>query len=153
MIQYHWRRYFINKIRLKKRGMIDVIYSSLNHNSNTSSHISNTFLILESKKYPFRCYDLMDYKALAKVIEPLGGSENLPAIFINGYHIGSYDQIQELEDMKLINRIINSDYLTECLICHIIKTNSELDTCPYCYKEYLFFSLSNYNKYDITKLK
>lgn len=153
MIQYHWRRYFIEKIRLKKRGIIDVIYTSLNFNSNITSHISNTFLILESKKYQFRCYDLMDHKSLAKVIEPFGGSENLPAIFINGYYIGSYDQIQELEDMKLINRIINSDYLTECLICHISKMNPELDTCPYCFKEYLFFSLSNLTKYDIPKCK
>jgi glutaredoxin len=72
-----------------------------------------------------------------------GGYENLPAVFINGYYIGSYDNLQELEELKLTNNIISREYMRRCLECNIIRTNKEFDTCPYCYKNYLFFIKSD----------
>ena len=33
-------------------------------------------------------------------------------------------------------------------MCHVLRSNEELDTCPYCYKKYLFFALDT-NTYDI----
>ena len=148
MVQYHWRRFFIEKLRKKRRGMIDIIYSTLEYNPNVSTHQSQAFLILDNKKYPYRCYDLMTYKNLSKTVEKLGGAQSLPLIFINGYYIGSYDQFQELEDTKMIGRIINREYQESCLMCHVLRSNEELDTCPYCYKKYLFFALDT-NTYDI----
>ena len=148
MVQYHWRRYYIELLRKKRRGMIDIIYSSLELNANVSSHQNQAFLILDNKKYPYRCYDLMTYKNLSKTVEKLGGFEVLPCIFINGYYIGTTDHLQELEDMKLISKIINGEYNESCLMCHVLRSNPEFDTCPYCYKKYLFFSQDN-KKYDI----
>ena len=87
IVQYHWRRFYIEKLRKQRKGIIDVIYSSLETNTNVASHQNQTFNILDTKRYRYRCYDLMKYKQLAKVLNEVQ-SKVLPAIFMNGFYIG-----------------------------------------------------------------
>ena len=152
IIQYHWRRYFIEEIRKKKRGMIDIIYTSLTTNQLVESKTTKTFLIVDGKKYPYRCFDLTIYSKLAKIIEELGGINILPAIFINGYYIGSYENLQEFEDSKIIPKLLIGEYEESCLVCHISKTDSNLDTCPFCYKKYKYFAKKDL-LYDIWEMR
>ena len=86
---FYWRN------KEKKRGIIDVIYTSLTTNQLAEAKTTKTFLILDGRKYPYRCFDLTVYQKLSKFIEELGGVSILPAIFINGYYIGSYENLQE----------------------------------------------------------
>lgn len=138
-IQMHWKQYAIQKIRNKNKGMIEVIYSSMGGSPNITSKQDRLFVNLDSKRYPYKCYDLMSYKGLKKVVEKFGGFESLPAVFINNYYIGSAGHFQELEDLRLTNSIVTKEYQKRCLMCNIIKSDKELDTCPHCYKSYLFF--------------
>ena len=55
-----------------------------------------------------------------------------------------------MEDMNLTASIINKEYLRRCLVCNIVRTDLELENCPYCYKNYLFFSKSEI-KYEVYK--
>jgi glutaredoxin len=126
--------------------MIEIIYTTIEKNPNIASKQDRLFVNLDSKCYPYRCYDVVTYKHLKQVIEVYkffiklyGGYENLPAVFIDGYYIGGYDNFQELEELKLTNNIVTREYLRRCLECNIIRTNKDFDTCPYCYKNYLFF--------------
>jgi glutaredoxin len=150
IVQYHWRRFYIEKLRKQRKGIIDVIYSSLETNPNVASHQNQTFNILDTKRYRYRCYDLMKYKQLAKVLNEVQ-SKVLPAIFINGFYIGGFDKLQELEDLKLIHRIINQEYNDTCLQCHIARNDndSDINVCPYCYKKYLFFTEQEEQRYDV----
>lgn len=152
IIQYHWRRYFIEEIRKKKRGIIDVIYTSLTTNQLAEAKTTKTFLILDGRKYPYRCFDLTVYQKLSKFIEELGGVSILPAIFINGYYIGSYENLQEFEDSNIISKLLIGEYEDSCLVCHITKTNLDLDTCPFCYKKYKYFAKKDH-KYDIWEMR
>lgn len=52
--------------------------------------------------------------------------------------------------MGLTLSIINKDYLKRCLACNIIRTDLDIENCPYCYKNYLFFSKSEL-KYKVYK--
>ena len=150
IVQYHWRRFYIEKLRKQRKGIIDVIYSSLETNPNVASHQNQTFNILDTKRYRYRCYDLMKYKQLAKVLNEVQ-SKVLPAIFINGFYIGGFDKLQELEDLKLIHRIINQEYNDTCLQCHIARNDNDgdINVCPYCYKKYLFFTEQEEQRYDV----
>ena len=149
MGKYHWRRFYIEKLRKQRKGMIDVIYSSLETNANVASHQNQTFNILDTKRYRYRCYDLMKYKQLAKLLNEVH-SNALPAIFINGFYIGGFDKLQELEDLKLIHRIVNQEYNDTCLQCHIARNdNQDINVCPYCYKKYLFFAEHDEQRYDV----
>ena len=152
IIQYHWRRYFIEEIRKKKRGIIDVIYTSLTTNQLAEAKTTKTFLILDGRKYPYRCFDLTVYQKLSKFIEELGGVSILPAIFINGYYIGSYENLQEFEDSNIISKLLIGEYEDSCLVSHITKTNLDLDTCPFCYKKYKYFAKKDH-KYDIWEMR
>jgi glutaredoxin len=155
MIQYRWRRFFIEEINKKKRGMIDVIYTSLNTNVVGSSKNNQTFLILDGKKYPYRCFDMMKYFGFKKLIEKLGGIEILPAIFINGFYIGSYEEFQNFEDNKMIGKLLinnNNNECVSCISCNAIRPNENLDVCPYCFKKYKFYAKFN-EKYDLWKMR
>lgn len=152
MVQYYWRKYYIDQLKKERTGMIDVVYTSLEANPNLSSHQNQVFMILDTKKYPYRCYDLMTYKALSTLINNFGGVNKLPAIFINDYYIGSLEEFQELEDKKLIDKIIYKEYNDYCLECHISRNDKNDAVCPYCYKRYAFFAKTD-EKYDIYKMR
>jgi glutaredoxin len=153
MIQYRWRRFYIEEINKKKRGIIDVIYTSLNTNVNFSSKNTQTFLILDGKNYPYRCFDMMKYKGFKKLIEKLGGIQILPAIFINGFFIGSYDELQKFEDNNIITKLLINDNENDgCISCNSLKPNENLDVCPYCFKEYKFYSKLK-EKFDLWKMR
>ena len=79
-----------------------------------------------------------------------GGYEKLPAVFINNLYIGSESDFQELHDLNLVLSIVNKEYMKRCLVCNIIKTDRELEICPYCYRPYIFFAKSQdvINVYD-----
>jgi len=63
-------------------------------------------------------------------------------IFINDYYIGGVNEIQTLVDEDLLIDIVKKVYLTNCLICHCIKSDEEIHRCLYCLKEFSFFSKS-----------
>jgi len=64
-----WKQSIIEKNKKEKRGMIDVLYTSLEMNSNLKSRIDRIFVILDSHKYPYRCYDLVQYKNFKPIVE------------------------------------------------------------------------------------
>jgi hypothetical protein len=49
--------------------MIEVIYTSIEKNPNITSRQDRLFVGLDSKCYPYRCYDLVTYRALKQVVE------------------------------------------------------------------------------------
>jgi hypothetical protein len=68
-IQMAWKKHVINKIQNERKGMIDIIYSSIDKNANITSRTDRLFVVLDSKRFPYRCYDLVRYKNLKKVVE------------------------------------------------------------------------------------
>lgn len=64
-----WKQHIITKLRNEKRGMVEILYSSIEGNANATSRTSSLFFILESKRYPFKCYDLVKYRNLKKIVE------------------------------------------------------------------------------------
>ena len=52
--------------------------------------------------------------------------------------------------MNLTGSIVSKEYLRRCLVCNIIRTDMELQNCPHCYKNYLFFIKSE-NKIEVHK--
>lgn len=140
LVQYRWRKYYIKQIKSRQKGMIDVIFSSMPSQSDVSESQNRVFAILDSKKYPYRCYDVLEYKNLVAFSKKNFPRTNYPLIYINGYFIGSADQLQVLEDEKLINKVLNKDYLDYCLKCHVTRDDLEISRCPYCFKKYTFFA-------------
>lgn len=49
--------------------MIDIIFSSLDTNPNITSRQDRLFVNVESKRYPYRCYDLTAYRHLKPIVE------------------------------------------------------------------------------------
>ena len=49
--------------------MIELIYTSIEKNPNIASRQDRLFVVLDSKCYPYRCYDLVTYKSLKQVVE------------------------------------------------------------------------------------
>jgi hypothetical protein len=68
-IQMNWKNYVINKIRASKKGLVEVIYSSIDKNPNCTSRQDRLFVNLDSRRYPYKCYDVVNYKPLRKVVE------------------------------------------------------------------------------------
>jgi hypothetical protein len=65
----YWKQYIIYKFQQERKGMIEVIYTSLEKNVNLSSRQDRLFVNIDSKCYPYRCYDLWYYKGLKRVVE------------------------------------------------------------------------------------
>ncbi len=49
--------------------MIELIYTSIEMNPNIASKQDRLFVTIDSKCYPYRCYDLVTYKQLKQVVE------------------------------------------------------------------------------------
>jgi hypothetical protein len=64
-----WKFYIINKVRANNKGMIDIIYSSIEKNPNMASRQDRLFINVDSKRYPYRCYDLTTYRQLKDIVE------------------------------------------------------------------------------------
>ncbi len=64
-----WKQFIIEKIKKEKRGMIDLLYTSLEINPNLKSRNDRIFVTLDSQKYPYRCYDLVQYKNFKSIVE------------------------------------------------------------------------------------
>lgn len=64
-----WKQHIISKIKTDRRGMIDLIYTTIEINPNVKSRTDRMFVLLESQRYPFRCYDLVKYKNLKNIVE------------------------------------------------------------------------------------
>ena len=69
IIQTYGRHHLVKKLKKKRRGMIDVIYSSIGYKSNSASKTEGVLIRMDAMKYPYRCYDLMVYKNLVKVVD------------------------------------------------------------------------------------
>jgi glutaredoxin len=138
ILQYHWRRHFIHKIKQEQHGTIDIIYTSTTDNASTRSFQDKTFDILDTKRYKYRCYDINKYTALTRIISETHSHEQLPAIFINGYYIGGYTALYELESSQLTQRIINKEYTERCIRCFALR-DSNTNICEHCKRSYMFF--------------
>ncbi len=68
-IQLHWKHHMIRSLKDSRKGMIEVIFTSLQVNANVTSRQERIFVMLDSKKLPYRSYDLTKYKALKQVVE------------------------------------------------------------------------------------
>jgi hypothetical protein len=64
-----WKQYIINKVQSERKGMIEIIYTSLEKSSNLASRQDRLFVNIDSKCYPYRCYDLWYYRGLKGVVE------------------------------------------------------------------------------------
>lgn len=63
-----WKKYIANKSRIEKSGMIEVIYTSMEHKANVSSKQERLFTLLDNKFVPHRVYDLIVYNNLKNVV-------------------------------------------------------------------------------------
>ena len=142
-IQICWRKYYISHNSNKnKYKMIEIIYSN-DINKVQNEKIFNFF---NNKNFPLKIYNLKKYSKLEELINKLGGEKILPSIFINGYYIGSYDELIQIEE--IINKILNYKFENICLNCFIYKIDNNQDKCPFCNKNKYFFAL-NEEKYNI----
>ena len=71
MIQVYYRQHLINRIKYKRRGIIDIIYTPFGLTHNTKSNTEAIIVRCDIKKYPYRCYDLTVYKNLIKFVDVL----------------------------------------------------------------------------------
>ena len=155
VIQTAWRQYLVQRLKKKRTGMIDVIYSSIGLKTNIASRTEGVFLRLDIKKYPYRCYDLTVYKNLLKIVDviffnlqKLGGKDHLPMVFINNYYIGGADDFQMLEDRKVIGSLLKKEYEKRCMACNVYITSKNSTSCPFCYSSYISFARS-LNQFDV----
>lgn len=103
-IQMNWKHYVISRNLKTKKGMIEVIYSSIESESNSSQQ--RFFDVLDIKEYPYRKYDLVKYKNLRQIVKKYGDYQNLPAIFLNDFYIGTVNDFNLLEENGYINQIL-----------------------------------------------
>lgn len=143
-IQAAWKNYMINKlIKQNHRGMVEIIFSSMQSNSNSNSKFSQITNVLEGLKLPYRVYDLMEYQDLKTVVNEYSTYDNLPLIFINDYYVGGAKDFQELIDLDYLIPIVNKEYLNNCINCSMIKvkvSEEEPIVCLHCLKPYAFFA-------------
>ena len=140
IIQFNWRRFYINEIKKEKLGKVDIIFSSLLPSSLQYQHTEQIIGILDMKKIGYKCYDLVYYKKLQEFLNELGLMEKLPCVFINGFYIGGKNDFQLLVDNENLYKIINRDYEEICLECGRGKDEEEAEICPYCKTKYNFFA-------------
>ena len=141
-IQFCWRKFYINnKIETKKFKMIEIIYS----NEINKLQNEQMFNFFNNKNYPLKIYNLKKYSKLNELIFKLGGEKILPSIFINGYFIGSYNELIKIKE--IINQILNYNFENLCLNCFILKIENK-EKCSFCNKKQTFFAL-NEEKYKI----
>lgn len=69
IIQVYYRQHLINRLKNKRRGIIDIIYTPFGLTLNTKSKTDSIFLCCDIKKYPYRSYDLTVYKNLIKIVD------------------------------------------------------------------------------------
>ena len=139
-IQICWRKFYI-KNKINKFKMIEIIYQ------NDSNKLQNEqmFNFFNNKKFPLKIYNLKKYSKLNELILKLGGNKILPSIFINGYFIGSYNELIKIKE--IINQILNYNFENLCLNCFILKIENS-EKCSFCNKKQTFFAL-NEEKYKI----
>lgn len=141
-IQFCWRKFYINKkIETKKFKMIEIIYS----NEINKLQNEQLFNFFNNKNYPLKIYNLKKYSKLNELIFKLGGQKILPSIFINGYFIGSNNELNKIKE--IISQILNYKFEKICLNCFIYNFDSE-EKCNFCNKKKTFFAL-NEEKYKI----
>lgn len=148
ILQYHWRRYFIQKIKQEQQGIIDIIYDSTVEDTSTRSFQAKSFDILDTKRYKYRCYNLHKYTHLTSIINETQSHEQLPAIFINGYYIGGYAALQELESLQMTQRVINKEYNERCIRCFTAR-NGTKSVCERCNRKYMFFTRNDERCYAV----
>ena len=141
-IQFCWRKFYINnKIETKKFKMIEIIYS----NEINKLQNEQMFNFFNNKNYPLKIYNLKKYSKLNELIFKLGGQKILPSIFINGYFIGSNNELNKIKE--IISQILNYNFENLCLNCFILKIENS-EKCSFCNKKQTFFAL-NEEKYKI----
>ena len=139
-IQICWRKFYI-KNKINKFKMIEIIYQ----NDINKLQNEQMFNFFNNKKFPLKIYNLKKYSKLKKLILKLGGNKILPSIFINGYFIGSYNELIKIKE--IINQILNYNFENLCLNCFILKIENS-EKCSFCNKKQTFFAL-NEEKYKI----
>jgi len=66
-IQMNWKHLVFSRNLKVRKGIIDIIYSRIDYENNATQ--KRFFDILDIKEYPYRCYDLVKYKALRSVVK------------------------------------------------------------------------------------
>lgn len=142
-IQICWRKFYIkNKIKkTNKFKMIEIIYQ----NDINKLQNEQMFNFFNNKNFPLKIYNLKKYSKLNELILKLGGNKILPSIFINGYFIGSYNELIKIKE--IINQILNYNFENLCLNCFILKIENK-EKCSFCNKKQTFFAL-NEEKFKI----
>lgn len=71
LIQSSWKKFKIKQIKNESRGMIEVIYTSLQgvSSSSNSSKMEKIERLLTMTKTPFRIYNLLDYPNLKEIVD------------------------------------------------------------------------------------
>jgi glutaredoxin len=147
-IQICWRKFYIknnnNNFNYNNNNnkIIEIIYSN-KINENQNEKIFNFF---DNKNFPLKIYNLKKYSKLNELIIKLGGNKILPIVFINGFYIGSYDELKQIE--KIIKNILNNNFENLCLNCFIYKIDNNKEICPFCHKKKFFFALKE-EKFNI----
>ncbi|WP_432821812.1 glutaredoxin 3 [Trichloromonas sp.] len=62
--------------------------------------------LLRIKGVRFQEYDIADDRPRAKEMVKRSGRETVPEIFIDGTHIGGCDELFELDEQGLLNRLL-----------------------------------------------
>jgi len=141
-IQSTWRshkiRTFKKNVPIEENIGIKVFYTSLSYNIKWTTDSERVKHIFNALKAEYKAIDILYDKEEWTEIKKLDSP--LPGVVINGLFVGSYQQVQDLQDIGQLEAIINRDYLRKCLNCNCSRTDLLASKCAYCWKDYLFFS-------------
>ena len=69
VIQTTWKKHIAFLETKRTRGMVDFIFTSVENSSIGTKNTKKLFDFLEKNRIPFRCFDLVKYKSLNKIVE------------------------------------------------------------------------------------
>ena len=138
VIQFHWRKYYIQELNNLHNGLIEIIYKN--------EFDVSIFNVLNEEKYTFKCYDINFYRNLNKILEKISVTENnLPIFFVNGYYLGDFTKFSNLINDKIFDKIYSKEYDRSCLKCGNKRETMNNKVCNKCNEKYIYFAINDDN--------
>ena len=125
-LQTWWRRH-------RRKRFLLMVTSVLSGNPLTKARDARMRVLLAGKFISYREIDLGVERYSLEPWQRL----NLPQLVVAGLCIGGTEQVQMLEDARLLEAVLLREYATRCLMCGAARYRGE--TCLFCWRPYLFF--------------
>ena len=125
-LQTWWRRY-------RHKREVLMVTSVLSCNPLTKARDARMRVLLAGKAVNYREIDM----GVERYPLQLWQQADLPQLVVSGLCIGGTEQVQMLEDAKLLEAVLLREYAVRCLMCGAARYTGH--TCLFCWRPYLFF--------------